>query len=168
MTPEQKKEYNRQYNLANREKINENKRIYAAKNKEKIKEYRANYYEKNKETFIANQRSYYATDYGRRVKIIMKAKERAIKAGLEFNLSADDIVLPERCPYLGIVLTHDLGKGQLFSNSSLDRIDSSKGYTKENVQVISRLANTMKSNSTEEQLIVFAKNVLEIHNNNKD
>ena len=165
MTLEKKKEYNRKYNQANREKINTNKRLYAAKNREKIKEYRAEYYNKNKETLLANQREYYATDYGRRVKIVMKAKERASQIGLEFNLSADDIVLPEFCPYLGISLTHNLGKGQLPTNSSLDRIDSSKGYTKDNVQVISRLANTMKSNATEEQLILFAKNVLKIHSN---
>lgn len=160
MTPEEKKQYNKEYGIKNRDKISANKREYARKNKDKLKQYRREYYNNNKESFTASQRAYYATDYGRRVRIITKAKERANKAGLEFDLTVEDISLPEFCPYLGIELTHELGKGQLFSNSSIDRIDSSKGYVKGNVEIISRLANTMKSNATKEQLLEFAKNVL--------
>ena len=39
---------------------------------------------------------------------------------------------------------------------SLDRIDPNKGYVKGNVQVISRLANIMKSNASPEELRAFA------------
>ena len=49
------------------------------------------------------------------------------------------------------------------NTASLDRIDSSKGYTPENIQVISRIANVMKNNATEQELISFAKGVLAAH-----
>jgi hypothetical protein len=39
---------------------------------------------------------------------------------------------------------------------SLDRVDNSKGYTKDNVWVISQLANKMKNNASLDQLRCFA------------
>lgn len=47
------------------------------------------------------------------------------------------------------------------NSCSLDRIDSSKGYIRENSQVISLLANQMKSNATREELILFSEYMLE-------
>lgn len=90
-----------------------------------------------------------------------QAKHRAKYdyGGMDFSIEVRDIVLPKVCPYLGvgfIPLDKDYGY-------SLDRIDSSKGYVKGNIQVISRLANIMKNNATKEQLIAFAKGVLEVH-----
>lgn len=78
---------------------------------------------------------------------------------MEFSIEVSDIVIPEKCPYLDvpfIPLDKELGY-------SLDRIDSSRGYTKDNIQVISYKANRMKSNATEQELISFAKGVLAVH-----
>ncbi len=78
---------------------------------------------------------------------------------MEFTITVDDIRIPKVCPYLGvefIALDKDYGY-------SLDRIDSTKGYVPGNIQVISRLANTMKNNASEAQLIAFAKGVLAVH-----
>jgi hypothetical protein len=58
------------------------------------------------------------------------------------------------------------GKPTKFS-PSVDRIDPTKGYTKDNVQVISNLANAMKQNATKEELIVFAKWVLKTYGENE-
>lgn len=94
----------------------------------------------------------------------MRAKERDI----EFSIQESDIVVPEICPYLGIpirlVLDTGKGRGRVdFDSASLDRIDSTKGYVKGNVQIISHLANRMKNSATIEQLLDFARNVLTIH-----
>lgn len=96
--------------------------------------------------------------------LLARAKSSAKRKGLEFNLVETDIFIPNKCPYFGTDLTLTFGKGYCIHNLSIDRIDSTKGYVKGNVQVLSRLANQMKSNATTEQLLIFARNVLKIHN----
>lgn len=87
------------------------------------------------------------------------AKARAQDKNLEFNIDLDDIIIPEKCPILNIPLCVHEEKAA-FDSYSLDRIDSSKGYVKGNVAVISRLANTMKNDATREELELFCKNIL--------
>jgi hypothetical protein len=126
-----------------RERKNELSREYARRNPEKVRE--------RSQNWIANNFDY---------NLWSQAKRRARREGIEFSILKKDIVIPEVCPYLGIPLTTTWGQGQLQTNASIDRIDNSKGYVEGNIQVISRLANTMKSNATKEQLLTFAKNVL--------
>lgn len=86
------------------------------------------------------------------------AKFNAQKRNLEFSITIEDVPIPEICPLLGIPLI--MGEQSRWNKPSIDRIDSSKGYIKGNVWVISVLANTMKSIATKEQLITFSKNTL--------
>jgi len=81
----------------------------------------------------------------------------------DFNLDIEDIIIPTHCPYLGIELSTNFDDRNNPHYYSLDRIDSSKGYVKGNVQVISLMANIMKNNASKDQLIVFAKNILKLH-----
>lgn len=84
-----------------------------------------------------------------------RSKSRAKKKGFEHNITIDDIQIPDKCPLLGIPLF--AGQGGVCPNSpTLDRIDSSKGYVKGNVWVISYKANTIKSNATPEELLLIA------------
>lgn len=93
-----------------------------------------------------------------RKELLRAAKQRALQKGLDFDITIDDIVLPENCPLLGIKLqTHDY---KASGNSySIDRIDSSKGYIKGNVWVISKRANTLKNNATLEELKTLVTNL---------
>lgn len=60
------------------------------------------------------------------------------------------------CPVFGFELVYQ-NKGGIAPNSaSVDRIDPSKPYAVENVQILSLLANSMKSNATPEQLLAFS------------
>lgn len=77
----------------------------------------------------------------------------------EFSITPEDILIPTHCPYLGI----ELNTGDPDAWASLDRVDSSIGYIKGNIQVVSILANQMKNRATQEQLIAFAKGVLAVH-----
>ena len=89
------------------------------------------------------------------------AHKRAKRKGLEYDLDSafvEDLCV-DICPILGRTLEY--GGGDKSDNSpSLDRIDSSKGYTKDNVWVISLLANLMKSSASEKDMLLFARWVL--------
>lgn len=89
------------------------------------------------------------------------ARQRARQEGLEFSLTAKDIPeIPEFCPIFGIRL--ERSKVRSNPNSpTLDRIDNSKGYTKSNVRIISYRANSLKSNSTDEELVALGKDASE-------
>lgn len=98
-------------------------------------------------------------------KMHQRAKQRAKKLDREFTLEFDDISIPEICPVLGIKLEQHSGSSGGKPNSpSLDRIDNSKGYTKENIQVISHKANQMKIDASREELIAFANWILRTFN----
>ena len=58
-------------------------------------------------------------------------------------------------------MTYDLFKGRTPTNVSIDKIDSTKGYTKNNIQLICMECNQMKSDITEDELYDFCKSILE-------
>ncbi len=95
--------------------------------------------------------------------ICLKASISARRRGLEYNLKPEDIVISETCPYLKIKLSYNKKDSKKPFYYSIDRIDSSKGYIKGNVRIISLLANTMKNEASSDQLLTFAKSILEIH-----
>ena len=82
------------------------------------------------------------------------AKHRAKLRGLEFNLTADDVVLPTVCPALGIPIRFGSGfNTRRNPNSpSLDRRDNSAGYVRGNVAVVSIRANQLKSDASLDEL----------------
>jgi hypothetical protein len=92
-----------------------------------------------------------------------RAKTRAKKAGKEFNLTLDDLVIPTHCPYLGIPLV--ISKKAPGPNSpSIDRIDATKGYVKGNVVICSYRANAIKNDATLTELLQIATKLSELKN----
>ena len=86
------------------------------------------------------------------------AKKRAKKRGMGFDLDITDVVIPEKCPCLGINLSTAVDQAQ-DNSPSLDRIDSSQGYTKDNIWVISYKANRIKNDATPDELLAVANAV---------
>lgn len=116
------------------------------------------YQEKNKE-HIRKQNKEYRTEFNKRI-LVQKAKARARQKGLPFNITEDDIVIPKYCPLLGIPLISGIGLGKPLKNSpTLDRKDNSKGYTKDNIQIISYRANTIKNDASLHELERIAWNM---------
>ena len=79
--------------------------------------------------------------------LLSNAKRRSKNKGIDFNITLEDIVIPEVCPVLGIPIYLDAPKNSTHC-PSLDRVDNTKGYVKGNVCVISIKANSLKSNGT--------------------
>jgi hypothetical protein len=96
-------------------------------------------------------------------KRIYKSKTHRKRNIILFNIEPNDIFIPKYCPYLNLELKFD-GDSCDPAYYNIDRINSQLGYVKGNVQVISQLANTMKNNATIDELIIFATNVLKLHN----
>ena len=89
--------------------------------------------------------------------LFYSARRRSRKGLIPFTITLDDIVIPEVCPVLGIILEPGRGKkGAVPSSPSLDRIIPELGYVPGNVQVISHKANSMKMDATLKELRSFA------------
>ena len=78
-------------------------------------------------------------------------KSRCKRMGREFSIELEDILIPEKCPVFGFNLKREDRETWMFA-PSVDRIDSSKGYIKGNVTVVSRRANILKRDATLEEL----------------
>ena len=65
------------------------------------------------------------------------------------------------CALSGFELTAIRGKSAFPTNVSIDRIDNSKGYTIDNIQLVCRKANTMKGEETWEELLDWCTAILQ-------
>jgi hypothetical protein len=93
-------------------------------------------------------------------KLLSLAKARAKKKGLEFCITAEDLIHATHCPLLNIPLDFDKrGKGTNPESPSIDRIDPNEGYVPVNVWVVSAKANRMKSDATLEELELLVENL---------
>lgn len=79
------------------------------------------------------------------------AKKRANKDSTEFSIEISDIIIPIFCPILNVKLSQ-IRSGDTRFAPSLDRKDSTKGYVKGNVFVISWHANRHKSDMSKEDI----------------
>ena len=118
---------------------------------DKFKNYRNKYNRENKENVL-----------------LIGARGRAKRRGLEFSITIDDILIPERCPVIGVILDRILlNEGRKRTPNpcapSLDRIDPSKGYIKGNVRVISWRANNLKSNGTLDEFIAIVADLKKLN-----
>lgn len=123
--------------------------------------------EKGKEKIKKANQKYYLNNFSK--VILSRLKSRATKNNLEFNLTEDYInsLITKECPIMKIpigVRLNEEGHRIKLDSISFDRIDNKKGYVIGNVWAISNIANRIKSDSNTEQMIKFAKWVLNTYN----
>lgn len=103
--------------------------------------------------------------------MIRNTRSRAKKKGLEFNLSKkfiEDLNIAQngKCVYSGTKLNWEPGnrRGRQRvcppDRASIDRIDSDKGYTKDNVQLVCDFVNRIKCWYPEKDVYRFCKQVV--------
>ncbi len=80
-----------------------------------------------------------------------RARQRAARRGLPFNLNVSDVVVPPICPALGVPII--IGETRSPYSPSLDRIRPALGYVRGNTRVISDKANRLKGALDVEGLI---------------
>ena len=90
-------------------------------------------------------------------------KSKAKVRNISFELAIDDLKnIPKVCYYSGRLLT---SKQNRYDTISLDRLNSSKGYTKDNVVFCCEFINKMKNDLTYDQFIYACKIISEYHKN---
>jgi len=80
-------------------------------------------------------------------RLLRSARQRAKQKNMECTITQNDIHIPKLCPVFKVPFV----KGTEYA-PSLDRIDNTKGYTPENIVVVSRKANVMKNNGSVQDL----------------
>ncbi len=152
--PEKIKERGRKYREANPEKIKEQQRKYREANRDMIRTKARKYYTDNRDKLNERQKKQYKAniikerEYNRNHHAthpfryaVKHAKKRSKKNGLAFDLTPEYLKqlwdeCGGICPMTGVKM---LKKSKLSDPiaKSLDRIDPEKGYTKDNVRLVS-------------------------------
>lgn len=102
-------------------------------------------------------------------RLIEDSKVRAKRASVNHDLDLSYLreILPECCPYLGTKF-HWEAKVNCGPRSphpcspSIDRIDSSRGYVKGNVAIVSHRANSIKNDASEMELIEMGRRIAQL------
>lgn len=102
---------------------------------------------------------------GRASVLLSSAMKRAISKDLEFDLDLDWVAEkldPMVCEATGITLSMEIPDGHRIGrrSPSLDRIDSTKGYTKDNTQITCVMYNQAKSDSCHEDVVAMARSLM--------
>jgi 5-methylcytosine-specific restriction endonuclease McrA len=92
-------------------------------------------------------------------------KRRCKLSGREFCLTRDFVMQAwneqeGKCGLCGIEMTHEAGKGLVKTVLSLDRKDSSKGYTENNVWLTCDRCNRLKQSLTPRELVELCQKII--------
>lgn len=102
----------------------------------------------------------YSTPKGRARMLKSNCARRSRQNGYDFDLTSDWIIqrIEEGCVLTGVKFNLDDVYNPFAP--SIDRIDSSKGYTKDNCRLIVTIANFAKNEWNDEALYIFAEKLL--------
>ena len=154
-TVEQKQRYTEQERDRRRKRAasrtDEQKATLAVQRKEAARRRR----EQKHDSVLDAERQYYKIGKGYFLKWANTIKSRAMKKGIPYDLDADFLreIMPTHCPVLGIPLVRRSSKTDNSPGSpTLDRIFPERGYVRDNVIVVSKRANQIKSDASPDEI----------------
>lgn len=130
--------------------------------RERWRQYSRERYHKNRDAILKKQKKYRKTLDNPAMVMLRGARKRAKMRGVACTITVHDIVVPDKCPILGIKLVAGKRKKR-HGSYSLDRIVPELGYVAGNIIVMSDLANTMKNAASKEMLLRFCRNAPKIY-----
>jgi hypothetical protein len=142
--------------------------LFSPEKKERYKTYNRNRYrnfgDEEKQEYINKQGTYEWMNKNLIRYRVLSAKHRAKKLGIEFSITTEIIekkLLQQnyKCYISNIPLTYILHDWHVIS---IDRLDSSKGYTPENSVLVTKFVNTSKN---ELDLYSYINYIKEVYNN---
>jgi hypothetical protein len=152
---------NKKWYLANKERHAENQKRRNLADHDKYSAVNRSWYQRNKESVKERSKQWRRNNPIKR--LLIHAKQRSREMGWEFTATAEELVVPEFCPALGLKLEWSAGY-RADNSPSLDRIDSRFGYVKGNVHIISWRANNVKNNATADELLAIGTYMKRLEN----
>jgi hypothetical protein len=140
--------YQRSWKAANREHVREQNRLWEKANPEKVLAKKRRYRADPNSGVSRNERS----PQTRRRQLFLRIRKRAEREGIEFTLRYEDIVWPQTCPVFGFAIDYHPKGSRNHDSPSIDRLDSSRGYTPDNIIVMSWRANWLKRDASLSEL----------------
>lgn len=89
--------------------------------------------------------------------LLRRARSRAKKTNLPFDITKADVIVPDTCPVLGVKLVVNNTRGGGDDSPSLDRIVPALGYVKGNIAVMSGKANRLKGSGDLQELLAVCR-----------
>lgn len=141
-----------EYTKNNRAKVNERIKVHYHKNRDRLLE-KARQWKDERHSLYPWER------------LIDSARGRAKQKKIDFDLTNEwgCSIWTGKCAISGIDFKIETGTGagpKIFS-PSIDRIDSTKGYTQANCRFVLMAVNGLKHNGTDEQMLMICKAILD-------
>lgn len=142
-------QYMSDWNVTNKEVISKKKKEYYSKNKKHIREKSNAYWQGGWEQYLSDR---------------FHSAQRAAKKRFDGRLRNLDFIINReflfdlvkrqdyKCAITGMSMVHIWGD---MRSASIDRIDSSKGYTPDNVQLVCKCVNLMKNDRSNDEVVGF-------------
>lgn len=152
-----KSNYNRNYNVENKDAINKHHREYYQENRDRIRTRSNAYWQSTPERFLS--------DVYNRTRKAARHRIDGAERGLDFTLTREDLTdLYDKqhglCAITGLPMHHRWGS--LYS-ISIDRIDSGGHYVIGNVQLVCKGVNLFKSTHANVEALEFFSNFFKTH-----